>query len=56
VSGTEAPYFVSAVDMVSLIALILTLFAELVVLMCSLWLLFRVGLIARDLLPAKGGA
>jgi hypothetical protein len=36
--------FVSAVDMVSLMALILTLFAELLVLILSLWLLFRTSL------------
>jgi len=40
-SGTEATYWVSSVDMVSLVALILTLFAELIVLILSLWLLFR---------------
>jgi hypothetical protein len=55
-TGGDAAYFVSAVDMVSLIALILTLLAELVVLMCSLWLLFKAGLIARELSPARGGA
>jgi hypothetical protein len=36
--------FVSAVDMVSLMALILILFAELLVLVLSLWLLFRTSL------------
>jgi hypothetical protein len=41
-SGGDSPYWVSAVDMVSLIALILTLFAELLVLVFSLWLLSRV--------------
>ena len=40
-TGTDAPYWVSSVDMVSLMALILTLFAELIVLVFSLWLLFR---------------
>jgi hypothetical protein len=40
-SGTEAVHWVSAVDMVSLMALILTLFSELIVLMFSLWLLSR---------------
>jgi hypothetical protein len=39
--GTEAPHWVSSVDMVSLMVLILTLFAELIVLVISLWLLFR---------------
>jgi hypothetical protein len=43
-SGTEAVHFVSTVDMVSLIALILTLFSELIVLIFSLWLLFRTTL------------
>jgi hypothetical protein len=37
----DAPYFVSSVDMVSLMALVLTLLAELIVLVLSLWLLFR---------------
>ena len=55
-SGAEAEYFVSAVDMVSLIALILTLFAELVVLMCALWLLFRASVASREPSPATGGA
>ncbi|HEY1376425.1 MAG TPA: DUF3611 family protein [Gemmataceae bacterium] len=40
-SGTAAVHWVSSVDMVSLVALILTLFAELIVLFFSLWLLFR---------------
>jgi hypothetical protein len=40
-SGAEAVHWVSSVDMVSLIALILTLFGQLIVLVCSLWLLFR---------------
>jgi hypothetical protein len=40
-SGAEAPHWVSSVDMVSLMALILTACAELVVLALSLWLLFR---------------
>jgi hypothetical protein len=43
-SGAEARHFVSSVDMVSLMALILTLFAELIVLVFSLWLLFRTTL------------
>jgi len=43
-TGSEAVYWVSSVDMVSLIALILTLFAELIVLVFSLWLLFRTTL------------
>jgi hypothetical protein len=40
-SGADAPRYVSSVDMVSLMALNLTLFAELMVLVFSLWLLFR---------------
>jgi len=43
-SGGAAAHFVSTVDMVSLMALILTLFAELIVLVFSLWLLFRTTL------------
>jgi hypothetical protein len=40
-TGAEAPYWVSSVDMVSMMASILVLFAEVLVLMFSLWLLFR---------------
>jgi hypothetical protein len=47
-SGAEAVYWVSSVDMVSLMALILTLFAELLVLVFSLWLLFRTTLGAPE--------
>jgi hypothetical protein len=43
-SGSEAVHWVSAVDMVSLMALILALFAELIVLIFSLWLLFQTTL------------
>ena len=43
-SGAESVHWVSSVDMVSLMALILTLFAELIVLVFSLWLLFRTTL------------
>jgi hypothetical protein len=43
-SGTEAVHWVSSVDMVSLMALVLTLFSELIVLVFSLWLLFRTTL------------
>ena len=39
-----APYWVSTVDMISLMVLILFLFAELFVLIFSLWLLFRATL------------
>jgi hypothetical protein len=38
---TSGGYFVSSVDMISLMALILTLFAEMIVQALSLWLLFR---------------
>jgi len=40
-SGGAPPSWVSAVDIMSLMALILSLWAELVVLLFSLWLLFR---------------
>jgi len=43
-SGAGALYWVSSVDMVSLTALILALFGELIVLVISLWLLFRATL------------
>jgi hypothetical protein len=43
-SGTQAVHWVSSVDMVSLMALILTHFAELIVLVFGLWLLFRTTL------------
>jgi Protein of unknown function (DUF3611) len=43
-SGTSAVHWVSSVDMLSLVALILTLFAEQLVLIFSLWLLFRTSL------------
>jgi hypothetical protein len=43
-SGTEAVKWVSTVDMASLMALIVMLFAELIVLIFSLWLLFRTTL------------
>jgi hypothetical protein len=43
-SGGGAAQFVAAVDMVSLMALILTLFSELIILIFSLWLLFRTTL------------
>lgn len=39
--GSQAVYWVSSVDMVSLVSLVLILFAELIVLIFSLWLLFR---------------
>jgi hypothetical protein len=40
-SGVESVKWVSSVDMISLVALIFTLFSELIVLVFSLWLLFR---------------
>jgi hypothetical protein len=40
-SGTAAEHWVSSVDMLSLMALILLLFGELMALVFSLWLLFR---------------
>jgi hypothetical protein len=40
-SGVAATHWVSSVDMLSLMALVLFLFAELIVLVFSLWLLFR---------------
>ena len=43
-SGAEAVHWVSSVDMISLVALILALLSELVVLVFSLWLLFRTTL------------
>jgi hypothetical protein len=48
-SGAEAVHWVSSVDMVSLIALILTLFGQLIVLVFSLWLLFRATLGSSEL-------
>ena len=55
-SGTGAVHFVSSVDMVSLVALILALFAELLVLLFSLWLLFRTSLGAPELAETSKGA
>jgi hypothetical protein len=43
-SGAEAVHWVSSVDMLSLMSLILILFSELIVLLFSLWLLFRTTL------------
>ncbi len=40
-AGASADYLVTTIDMVSLMALIMTQFAELLVLIFSLWLLFR---------------
>jgi hypothetical protein len=54
-SGAESVYWVSAVDMLSLIALILTLFAELIVLVFSLWLLVRTTLGSPELPQTANG-
>jgi hypothetical protein len=54
-SGSEAVHWVSTVDMVSLMALILTLFAELIVLVFSLWLLFRTTLGSPEFPQAAEG-
>lgn len=48
-SGTDAASWVSAADMVSLMALIVTLFAELITLAFGLWLLFRALRAANEL-------
>ena len=45
ISGDQSNW-VSAIDMVSLMALTLTLFAEMIVLIFSLWLLFRVLIVS----------
>lgn len=45
-TGTESASWVSAVDMLSLMALILSLLAELAVLVFGLWLLYRTSLMA----------
>jgi hypothetical protein len=47
-SGAEGVYFVTTVDMISLMALVLFLFAELTVLVFSLWLLYRTTLGVAD--------
>ena len=47
-SGAEATYFATSVDMISLMALVLFLFAELIVLVFSLWLLFRTTMGVAD--------
>ncbi len=50
-TATESASWVSAIDMLSLLALIVSLLAELIVMTFSLWLLFRTTVIA-----AKSGA
>jgi hypothetical protein len=47
-SGAGAMYGVSSIDMISLVALILTLFSELLVLVLGLWLLFRTTLGSQE--------
>jgi hypothetical protein len=47
-SGAQATYFATSVDMISLMALVLFLFAELIVLVFSLWLLFRTTMGVAD--------
>jgi hypothetical protein len=47
-TGAGSSYWVSSVDMISLMALVLFLFAELIVLVFSLWLLFRTTLGVAD--------
>jgi hypothetical protein len=51
--GAESPHWVSSVDMVSLMALILTVSAELVVLVFSLWLLFRATMGSPEYPPTE---
>jgi hypothetical protein len=53
-SGAEATYFVTSVDMISLMALVLFLFAELIVLVFSLWLLFRTTMGVADAPTSPG--
>lgn len=53
-AGAAAPAFVSSVDMVSLMALILILCAEIVVLVFNLWLLFRTSAPSAEY-PAQAG-
>ena len=55
-SGAESVYWVSTVDMVSLMALILTLFGELIVLVLSLWLLFRTTMGSAEFPQAQEAA
>jgi hypothetical protein len=50
--GAGPASWVSAVDMVSLMALSLFVFAELVVLILSLWLLFRTMQVSAEFPPA----
>ena len=54
-SGTAASYWVSTFDIASLMALVLFLFAELIVLVSSLWLLFRTTLGTPEAQPPAVG-
>src|SRR5262245_12568455 len=54
-TGAQAVHWVSTVDMLSLVALILTLFSEWIVLVFSLWLLFRSTLRCAELPPQPAG-
>jgi len=47
-TGADAAHWVNTVDMVSLMSLILMLFAEVLVLIFSLWLLLRASLSAQE--------
>jgi hypothetical protein len=53
-TGAEAGQFVSSIDMVSLMALTLMLLAELIVLVISLWLLFRTTMGSPELAGSTG--
>jgi hypothetical protein len=48
-AGAAPASWVSAVDMLSLMALLLTLAAEIIVLVLGLWLLFRSSQVNQDL-------
>lgn len=48
-AGSAPASWVSAVDMLSLMALLLTLAAEIIVLVLGLWLLFRSSQVSKDL-------
>jgi hypothetical protein len=50
--GAASTHWVSSLDMISLMALVLFLFAELIVLVFSLWLLFRTTLGSPDSPPS----
>jgi hypothetical protein len=56
-SGAASTHWVSSLDMLSLMALVLLLFAELIVLVFSLWLLFRTtsGSPEHSQAPVPGG-